>query len=195
MDRYVMGETIRRLRTEKGLTQTVLAERINVSDKAVSKWETGKGYPDITLIEPLSAALGVTTVELLSGSEVRNPNRSCNMLRAKFYVCPVCGNVVYSLGESVVACHGIVLPPLVPEEEDESHRLEVTLSDDEYFVTARHEMTKTHYISFIAAQYDDSVRIVKLYPEGNAEGRFSRSRLIQLYFFCNKDGFFQKKIR
>ncbi len=194
MDRYVMGETIRRLRTEKGLTQAALAERINVGDKAVSKWETGKGYPDITLIEPLSEALGVTAAELLSGSEVRNTNRSCNMLRARFYVCPVCGNVVYSLGESVIACCGIVLPPLSAEEEDEKHRLNVSLSDDEYFVTANHDMEKTHYLSFIAAQYDDRICIEKLYPEGNAEGRFARGRLKYLYFYCNKDGFFKKKV-
>ena len=58
MNQYVTGAMIRRLREEKRITQQQLADRLGVSGKAVSKWETGRGYPDITLIEPLAAALG-----------------------------------------------------------------------------------------------------------------------------------------
>jgi len=59
MDTYITGAVIKRLRENKNLTQSNLAEMIGVSSKAVSKWETGKGLPDISLIEPLSTALGV----------------------------------------------------------------------------------------------------------------------------------------
>ncbi|MBQ2677381.1 MAG: helix-turn-helix transcriptional regulator, partial [Firmicutes bacterium] len=53
MDRYVTGAVIRELREKKKLTQEELAEKIYVSGKAVSKWETGQGFPDISLLEPL----------------------------------------------------------------------------------------------------------------------------------------------
>ena len=118
MDCYVTGGAIKRLRENKGITQQQLAEKIGVSSKAVSKWETAKGLPDITLIEPLAKALGVSVAELMSGERVVNGNTSANMLRAKFYVCPVCGNVLHSTGGAVISCCGITLPPLETEECD-----------------------------------------------------------------------------
>ena len=104
MDKYVTGNVIRRLRENKNMTQEELAERIHVSSKAVSKWETGQGFPDISLIESLAQALGISVIELLSGEDIRNGNRSFNMLKSKFYVCPVCGNAIHSTGEAVVSC-------------------------------------------------------------------------------------------
>ena len=64
MNQYVTGTMIRRLRENKRMTQQQLAEEIGVSDKAISKSETGRGYPDISLIEPLAGALGVSIIEL-----------------------------------------------------------------------------------------------------------------------------------
>ena len=78
MDTYITGQTIKRLREAKGLTQIQLAERIGVSGKAVSKWETLKGLPDISLIEPLAKALGVSVIELMSGDTIINKNVSTN---------------------------------------------------------------------------------------------------------------------
>ena len=60
MDRYVTGAVIRRLREKKKITQEELAEMIHVSGKAVSKWETGQGFPDISLLEPLAKALDIS---------------------------------------------------------------------------------------------------------------------------------------
>ena len=125
MDRYVTGDVIRALREKKGMTQEALAQRLFVSAKAVSKWETGKGYPDISLLEPLAAALYISVIELLNGQSVSNRNRAGNMIRGKWYVCPVCGNVLFAAGEAVISCCGITLPPLEPEAPDEDHRLEV----------------------------------------------------------------------
>ena len=71
MNQYITGAMIKRLREEKKISQNKLAETIGVSDKAVSRWETGRGYPDITLIEPLAEALGVSVIELFSA--VRMP--------------------------------------------------------------------------------------------------------------------------
>ena len=164
---------------------------MNVSDKAISKWETGKGYPDISLIEPLSEALGVSVIELFSGSDVENKNRSANILKTRFYVCPVCGNVIQSIGDAVVSCCGIVLPALEAEEPDEMHSINVELIEDEFYVTVPHEMSKTHHISFLAAVRDDTVEFKKLYPEGEAQARFSRSGTRYFLCFCNRHGLFK----
>ena len=194
MDAYVTGAIIRRLREEKGMTQAELAVKLSVSDKPVSRWETGRGYPDITLIEPLASALGVSVSELLAGASVTNKNRAFNMLRAKFYVCPVCGNVLFASGEAVISCCGITLTPLETEEADAAHTPVIEKIEDEYYVTLPHEMSKEHYISFIAAMTDAGIQIVKLYPEGSAEAYFKRSRVRYLYWYCNRDGMFGKKI-
>lgn len=194
MNNYITSATIKRLREEKGITQTQLAEQIGVSSKAVSKWETAKGLPDITLIEPLAEALGVSVMELMSGDTVSNKNVSANILRSKFYVCPVCGNVIHSTGDAVISCCGITLPPLEAEETDESHELNIERVEDEYFVTVNHNMTKSHFISFIAHLTSDKVQFVKLYPEGNAETRFQLRGRGYLYIYCNKHGLMKKKI-
>ena len=194
MDNYITGATIKRLREAKGITQTQLAEQIGVSDKAVSKWETAKGLPDITLIEPLAKALGVSVMELMSGNTVINKNISSNILRSKFYVCPVCGNVIRTTGDTVISCCGIALPPLEAEDVDEAHGVTVEKVEDEHFITVNHEMTKTHFISFIAYLTSDRVQFVKFYPEGNAETRLQLRGRGYLYIYCNKHGLMKKKI-
>ena len=190
MDQYVTGAAIRTLRLQRGMTQLQLAEKLSVSDKTVSKWETGKGYPDITLLGPVADALGVSVTELISGTQIRNRNVSANMLRSLFYVCPVCGNVLHSMGEAVVQCHGVQLLPAEPEPGDERHMAFIERSEDEYYVRVDHEMSKSHYISFIAAVSPDRVQLVKLYPEGSAEARFRIQGVKKILFWCNRDGLF-----
>jgi DNA-binding XRE family transcriptional regulator/desulfoferrodoxin (superoxide reductase-like protein) len=194
MNTYITGATIKRLRENKAMTQAQLAEILAVSSKAVSKWETGKGLPDITLIEPLSQALGVSVMELMSGDTVTNKNRSGNILRSKFYVCPLCGNIIRTCGDTVVSCCGISLPALEAEETDGDHAISIQQVEDEYFVTVQHDMTKDHFISFIAHLTSDRVQFVKLYPEGNAETRLSLRGRGYLYIYCNKHGLMKQKI-
>ncbi|MBE5775825.1 MAG: helix-turn-helix transcriptional regulator, partial [Clostridiales bacterium] len=86
MNQYVTGSMIKELREKKQLTQAELAEKLYVSDKTVSKWENGKGYPDISLLESIAKVLDVSVTELLSGRAVSNINVSANMMRSKFYV-------------------------------------------------------------------------------------------------------------
>ena len=191
MDRYVTGAVIRRLREKKKITQEELAGMIHVSGKAVSKWETGQGFPDISLLEPLAQALDISVIELLSGEDIRNTNRSFKMARGKFYVCPVCGNVIIATGETVVSCCGITLPPLEAESADEDHAIHREIAEDEYYVSVDHPMTKEHYISFLAAVSDFGVQLVKLYPEGSAEARFKIDRVKTLYAYCNRHGLFR----
>ena len=190
MNQYVTGAVIRELREKKNLTQAELAEKLNVSDKTVSKWETAKGYPDISLLEPIAQVFGVSITELISGNAVQNGNISANMLRSKFYVCPVCGNILHSMGEAVIHCHGVLLTPCQAEETDENHKIFMEKVEDEYYVRIEHDMTKEHYISFIAAVSSDRMQMVKLYPEGNAEARFQINGVKQILFYCNRDGLF-----
>ena len=190
MDQYVTGNTIKTLREKNGMTQLELAGRLGVSDKTVSKWETGKGYPDITLLEPIAEVFRVSVTELISGNTVQNANVSSNMLRSRFYVCPVCGNVIHGMGDAVISCHGITLNALEAEPADEHHQLTVERVEDEYYVTIPQPMTKDHYISFMAALSSDKMQMVKLYPEWNAETRFKISSVKKIFFYCNRDGLF-----
>ena len=193
MDKYVTGAVIKKLRESKKMTQEELADRLFVSSKAVSKWETGQGFPDISLIEPLAKALDISVIELFSGEDIQNRNRSSNMLKSRFYVCPVCGNAVRSTGEALISCCGITLPPLEPENTEPDHDIRVETVEDEYYVTIDHPMRKDHYISFLAAVSDSRVQFAKLYPEGNAEARFKIDRVRKFYAYCNRHGLFQLK--
>ena len=194
MDSYITGATIKNLREKKGITQAQLADLLGVSDKAVSKWETAKGLPDITLIEPLAKALSVSVMELISGDMVVNKNISANILRSKFYVCPICGNIMSAVGNAVISCCGINLPPLEAEDTDDNHKISIERVEDEHFVTVNHDMTKEHFISFIAFLTCDRVQLVKFYPEGNAETRLNFRGGGYLYIYCNKHGLIKKKI-
>lgn len=194
MSEYVTGVLIKKCRESKHITQQALADSLKVSVKTISKWETGRGYPDISLLEPLANVLGLSLIELLSGNNVTNYNRSSNLLKSKFYVCPICGNVVASVGEVVVSCCGIVLHALELEEIDVKHKAKVDIVEDEYYVTFNHEMSKQHYISFIAAIGDNKVNIVKLYPEEDASARFKIDGIRRVYYYCNHHGLYCQEI-
>lgn len=194
MNSYITGSTIKRLREGKLMTQAALAALLCVSSKTVSKWETAKGLPDISLVEPLAKALGVSVMELMSGDTVLNRNRAANVLRSKFYVCPICGNIIHTTGEAVISCCGITLPPLEAEEIDGDHSLTIEKMEDEWFISVRHDMTRTHWISFFAYVTTDRFQLVKLYPEGNAETCFPRAGTGNLYLYCNKHGLMKQKI-
>ena len=194
MNSYVTGATIKQLRENQNMTQAELAETIGVSSKTISKWETAKGLPDITLLQPLAQALGISIIELMNGQPISNQNLSANMLRSKFYVCPLCGNVIHTLGSAVVSCCGITLPPLEAEEPDEDHVVTIENVEDEHFITVSHPMTKQHSISFIASVTSDRFQMVKLYPEGNPETRLQLRGRGYLYYYCNRHGLYRKKI-
>lgn len=195
MNAYVTGSTIRQLREQRKLTQAELAEAIDVSSKTISKWETGKGLPDISLLEPLSQALGVSVMELLAGDAVTNQNKAANLLRSQLCVCPICGNVIHTLGETVISCCGVSLPPLQAEEADEHHQIHMQLVEDEQFITIQHPMTKSHYISFVAYVTWDKFQMVKLYPEGNAACRFHLQGRGYLYWYCNRHGLMRTPVK
>lgn len=194
MNQYVTGTVIKELREKCKLTQAELAIKLNVSDKTISKWETGKGYPDISLLEPIAKIFEVSITELISGNAVSNVNVSANVMRSNFYVCPVCGNIIQSMGQAVIHCHGVLLTPCQAEETDESHKIFIERVEDEYYIRIEHDMEKEHYISFIAGLSADKIQMIKLYPEGNAEARIKINGVKKILFYCNRDGLFSMNI-
>jgi len=194
MHSYISGAVIRDLRENRGMTQAELADQIGVSGKAVSKWETGKGLPDISLLQPLASALHVSLIELMSGEQVKNRNVSGNLLRTRFYVCPVCGNVLHTVGEAMISCCGIVLPPCEAETVDPEHEAVLTAVEDETYVQFAHPMSKVHYLSFLAYITSDRIQLVKLYPEGEAAARLQLRGRGYLYWYCNRHGLMKQKI-
>lgn len=194
MNNYVTGAVIKQLREKCGMTQLEMGERIGVSDKTVSKWETAKGLPDISLLQPLAQTLGVSVIELMNGEPITNKNISANLLRSKFCVCPICGNVIHCSGDTVISCCGVTLPALEAEEADDDHSVLIENVEDEHFITIEHPMTKQHFISYIAFVTTDRLQLVKLYPEGNAQTRMQLRGRGYLYFYCNRHGLYRQKV-
>ncbi len=192
MDNEKTGRLIRELRTQKGLTQAQLAGLINVSDKAVSKWERGLGCPDVSLLGTLSEVLEVNIDRLLEG-ELGENSGAVTMNKIKFYICEKCGSVFTSLGGGDLSCCGKKLSPLELKNADEAHALKLEEVEDEWYVTCPHEMTKEHYISFIAFVSYDRVTLVKTYPEQDLAVRFPRNGAGYFCYYCTNDGFYKFK--
>lgn len=189
MDNEKTGLLIRQFRKEKGMTQQQVADALRISNKTVSKWESGLGCPDPALWEDLSAVLGADILKLLQGRLTPNRKDVGKMEKARFYVCPVCGNILVSTGKASISCCGRKLEPLVPSPCTKEHKPVVREIDLEYYVTADHEMSKEHYISFAAAVFHDRIYINRLYPEQNPEFRLPMVRRRgELYLYCTKHG-------
>lgn len=187
------GALIRALRTEQGLTQKQLADRLHLSDRTVSKWERGAACPDVSLLGALARELGVDPGCLLAGELGRSPREGGNMKRIKFYVCPACGEVVYSTGNASVSCCGRPLAPLDPAPAGGAHTLQLAGMDGELFAQLAHPMEKGHFISFLACVQYDRVTFVRLWPEQAAEARLPAVRRADWYFYCTGHGLFLQK--
>ncbi|WP_010251257.1 helix-turn-helix domain-containing protein [Acetivibrio cellulolyticus] len=188
MDCSKMGNLICSLRKEKGMTQKQLADTMNISDKTISKWERGLGCPDVSLLPELSALLGVNIEKILSGDLNPNDYVGGNMKRIQFYVCAECGNIITSTGAASISCCGRKLEALEDAKADGKHTLNVEPVEDEWFISTEHEMTKDHYISFVAFATGDKVLMAKQYPEWPIQLRFQKFGRGKLYSYCTKHG-------
>lgn len=194
MDTTKIGELICTLRKEKGLTQVQLAERLNVSDKAVSKWERGLGCPDVSLLARLSQVFAVDLEKLLAGELDPNSQAAGNLKNLHFYVCPTCGNLVTALVDTPVSCCGKKLTALTAQKAGPEEKLSVEIIENDYFISSDHEMSKDHYISFVAFLTEDTVLLRKQYPEWNLQTRlpvFAHGRLL---WYCTRHGLFYQNV-
>lgn len=194
MDSAKVGHLIQSLRKEKGMTQRDLALLMKVSEQAISKWERGIGCPDISLLSSLSEILGVNIEKILSGELRPNNQDNGSMRRLKWFSCKRCGNVITSTGGINLSCCGRILEPLQSKPMNEDHHITVEEVEDDYYVTLKHEMSRDHYISFLAYVSIDRVLIIKLYPEQDAETRFPKMYGGTLYYHCNQHGLFQYEV-
>jgi transcriptional regulator with XRE-family HTH domain len=195
MDSGRVGKLLLALRREKGMTQKELADNMNLSDRTISKWERGMGCPDVSLLKELSQIFGVNIEKILTGDLDPNEyNYGGNMKKIKFYVCPTCGNVLFSINETDMSCCGRKLAALAAEAASETHEMRTLKIENDYYITIDHEMRKTHYISFVAFIGYDRVLLVKLYPEQNAELRIPQMPGNKLYAYCNVHGLWEKRI-
>ena len=80
MNNEKTGALIAQIRKENGLTQKQLADKIGVSNATISKWETAKGFPDISLLEPLADALNISVSEILAGEKLESTEKSDDLL-------------------------------------------------------------------------------------------------------------------
>ena len=194
VDTTKIGELICTLRKEKGLTQVQLAERLNVSDKAVSKWERGLGCPDVSLLARLSQVFAVDLEKLLAGELDPNSQAAGNLKNLHFYVCPTCGNLVTALVDTPVSCCGKKLTALTAQKVGPEEKLSVEIIENDYFISSDHEMSKDHYISFVAFLTGDTVLLRKQYPEWNLQTRlpvFAHGRLL---WYCTRHGLFYQNV-
>lgn len=190
MDCTKTGSLIRALRKEHKLTQLALAQRMNISDKTVSKWERGLGCPDVSLLPELSEILGVNLEELLIGELDSKDSIGGNMKKLEFYVCPCCGNVLTAAAEAAISCCGKKLSALKAVKADDKEKLSVELIENELFVSSEHPMTKDHYISFVAMMTGDTLLLRKQYPEWNLQTRLPNLRHGKLVWYCTQHGLF-----
>lgn len=194
MDCAKIGALIRRLRQEQNLTQQQLADKLCISNKTVSKWERGLGCPDVSLLNELSAAFGVELSGLLAGELVSAEVLAGDLKKMRFFVCPGCGNLLMSMGEGRITCCGKQLSPQTPRKPDDAHALNIELVDNEYYLEAAHEMSKEHYIAFVALLSSDGLILRKLYPEWGLSVRLPRVARGELIWYCTKDGLFQQPV-
>lgn len=193
MDSIQTGQLIRKLRTEHGWTQKELADALMISDRTVSKWERGRGYPDVSLVTQLSQLFQVETNQLLAGALTQNKMNNGNIKQVRFFVCPTCQTINFSFGKTEMICCGRHLEPLIPQTEQKEHIVKIEDIEADRYATFTHEMTKEHSLSFLALVSGDQIQLKKLYPEQEPAVRLPRMCHATLYFYCTKHGLFKKE--
>ncbi len=183
-----IGKIIKKYRCECKYTQKRLADELNISDKTVSKWENGRGCPDISLLPQLSRLLGVDISAILEPQKTVFTERKNSMKNCRFYVCPICKGFVVAEGEASISCCFHILSPLKAQKAEEHEKLHVEISDGERYITSEHPMTKDDYISFVAFCHAESISISRQYPEWNLSARFLGSGAGMLLWYSEKSG-------
>ncbi|MBQ2932665.1 MAG: helix-turn-helix domain-containing protein [Clostridia bacterium] len=194
MDLIKCGKLLCNLRKAKGMTQKQVADKLGVLPKTVSKWETGNGFPDVSALSSLADVLGVCERMLLSGNLIQNMQEVGNMKKIRFYVCPQCGSIMQGTGECQIICCGRPVEVLESQKADDAHTINISEIENDFYIEFNHEMTKEHFIGFVAYAGFDRVLIVRMYPEQDSAVRLPRMFRGRVYFYCNKHGLFEYKI-
>lgn len=194
MENKQVGSLIKRLRIEKGMTQRQVAETLKVTEQAVSKWERGLGLPDISSLNELCKCLGVNTRDLLNGRLEENKTGEGKLKNLKFYVCPLCLNILFSSAEADISCCSRSLTRLSPKKAGVAEEMTVEKVESEWYITGNHPMAKDNYILFSAYVTDGGVSIFSHYPEWNYELRLPRAFKARLFWYSEKGGLFWQEL-
>lgn len=189
-----VGDTIRALRLERRMTQKQLADKLNISDKTVSKWERGLGLPDVSLIAQLCDLLEADTQKLLKGDISPNDFVGGNMKNTTYFVCPVCQNICLCTGHAQISCCGKKLTAQTAKKPDDAHKLTVETVEDDWYITGAHPMTKQHYISFVVFATGGRLEVIKQYPEWNLALRLPKRGHGMLIWYCVNHGLFSQPL-
>lgn len=189
MDNIEIGRRIRAARLSKNLTQSQLGLALGVSGKAVSKWETGRGAPEVDSLPQLAKRLELDLTALLEGQEEQKTMNG-NFKKMQFYICPKCGNMMLSAEAGEYSCCGHILQALQPQKPDEAHSVNIAVSDGDWYLTAAHEMTRQHFISFAAFLTGDTAIVKKCYPEWDFQVRIPRISHGIFLWYCTNHGLF-----
>lgn len=181
------GKLIHDIRVKKGMTQKELAATINVTDKAICKWEKGHGCPDITLLSQLSKVLEIDIQSILQGRLIKNRNVGSNMNYLKFYRCPTCGNLVTSIKDIEISCCGNILNPVSSKiSKEEKYRPIIREFDGQYSVSFNHPMTKDDYISNVIIVQYNQIMSINLFAEQEAIVTLPQVAGIHMYVISSK---------
>lgn len=194
MNHVKIGQLTYRLRKEKHLTQLQLADQMNISDKAISKWERGLGCPDVSLLPDLSKIFNVDLEKLLSGELDINEVLGGDMRKMNFYICPTCGNMITSMTDTSISCCGKKLKAIQLQKANEDEKLSVDIIENDFFITSEHQMTREHYIAFVALLTGDSIMLRKQYPEWGLQVRIPVFAHGKLLWYCTKHGLFYQEV-
>ena len=195
MDQEKVGKIIRTLRKDKAMTQLELSEKLNITDRAVSKWERGLGCPDVSLLSKLSEIFSVDIRSILEGEMEENEKRSGNMKKTKYYVCPICMNIITALENTNVVCCGRKLEEEEEQKSTDGNEITVERIDGtELYISSDHPMTKEDYISFISYVTTDSLLLKKLYPEWEVSIRMPWLGHGKILWYSEKEGLKYKLI-
>lgn len=194
MDCVKIGKLIFSLRQKSQMTQKQLADKMGISDKTISKWERGCGLPDISLLGQLADIFKVPIETILAGEMDENTVLGGNMKKTRYFVCPICHNLVLATNEVTVSCCGNLLEPLLLQKASEAQKLHIELIEEEWFVTSNHPMTKENYIAFAAFATGERLEVIKLYPEWNMQFRMSVKRHGMLIWYSTSEGLFYQFI-
>lgn len=188
MNNEQIGSLIRQLRREKKMTQKELANLLNVTEQAVSKWERGVGLPDISLLPGLSGILEVNLNEMLSGDLSENEDQGGKMKAIHFYICPTCDNLIFGIKEAGISCCGRTIAETYSQEAEEKEKMKVEQVEYDWYISSDHPMAKDDYISFSALLINGRLEVYSHYPEWSYELRTPKIRNVKLFWYSRKGG-------
>ena len=148
----------------------------------------------MSIVSALADIFGVSEKTILSGDLELNLEEAGNMKRTKFYVCPSCASFFEGTGNPQIICCGKQIEALDAKALDEEHAVNISEIEGDYYIEFNHEMTKEHYVSFVAFATGDQIQLYKQFPEWALQVHIPKKKHGMLLWFDTRDGLFYQYI-